>query len=579
MTRLTTRVWALVAVGLLVGCGDPAKRTGGNDTGVPSVDTAAPAPDGGGGSPDAPPADGPPVAVSLYQRLGAEKGIRTVMTDFVTRVLGDAKINGFFLNAGVDGGKLINCLVLQVGSLTGGPQTYPSMGCRDMKASHLGMKVSMQDFNDLAGHLVASLTAAGVAKSDVDAVAGAVTPMASDIVEDKMNNGTVYQRVGRKPAIATVIDASIARIVADTRINGFFSATDAKRLKTCLVRQVCGIDGPCVYGKEVTHPSEPGVATDNPCKDMKTVHTGLTSPPGMAGGKAITRADFDALVGDIAMELDKAGVGAPEKMAILAALAPTCGAIVQGGLGCPGNTITAITSANTLITFDTKAPAAATAPVILTGLAAGEKVVGLTIRPANGKLYGLGTSNRLYEIDRASGKATAVGMMPFTPSLDGNIYGFDFNPTVDRIRAVSDSQQNLRFHPDMGTVAGVDTNLTPPGAISAIAYTNSYLGATTTTLYGIDVTSNKLVRVGGVDGNPSPNTGALTDVGLLGVDAVGAGGFDILWADGKNVAYVAIQRAGTSNSELYTADLATGKLTIVGAIGGVLPVRAIAVSP
>ena len=70
-----------------------------------------------------------------------------------------------------------------------------------MKDSHAGMKVSMQDFNDLAGHLVAALSAAKVAQADIDAIVAAVSPMANDIVEDKTNNATVYQRVGRKPAI------------------------------------------------------------------------------------------------------------------------------------------------------------------------------------------------------------------------------------------------------------------------------------------------------------------------------------------------------------------------------------------
>ena len=69
--------------------------------------------------------------------------------------------------------------MLQVGTLAGGPTpqfTYPSTGCRNMKDSHAGMKVSMQDFNDLAGHLVAALAAAKVAQADIDAIVAAVVP-------------------------------------------------------------------------------------------------------------------------------------------------------------------------------------------------------------------------------------------------------------------------------------------------------------------------------------------------------------------------------------------------------------------
>ncbi len=304
-------VWAWVASAGFA-CGDDSAST--------------PRPDGGGGG------DGP-AAGALYTRLGAEAGIRTVMTDFVGRVVGDPKINGFFLNANVDGAKLTNCLVLQIGNATGGPQVYPSAGCRDMKSSHAGLKISMNDFNDLAGHLVAALKQAGVAQADVDTIVGVVSPMAADIVEDKTNNATVYQRVGRKPAIDAVVGKFITRVVGDARINGFFATTNAARLKTCLVRQVCSIDGPCKYGMEVD--GEPGVAKANPCKAMAPSHAGLTSPPGGAAGtKAITKADFDALVMDLVAELDAAGVSAADKMAILGALGPMCKDIVAGGAGC-----------------------------------------------------------------------------------------------------------------------------------------------------------------------------------------------------------------------------------------------------
>jgi truncated hemoglobin YjbI len=567
---------AILAAGLFAACGNAASPRRGNDGPVPQIDASSP-------PPDAPQPDSPgarETGGTLYQRLGGENGLKAVVTDFVTRVLSDPKINGYFLNASVDGNNVIRCLVLQIGSLTGGPQTYPSGGCRDMKAVHAGMKVSMQDFSDLAGHLVASLAAGAVAKADIDTVVGAITPMAGDIVEDKGNSGTVYQRVGRKPAIAKVVDAFVTRVVGDMRINGFFSKADAARLQTCLVRQVCGIDGPCKYGQEVLHPSEPGVSPDKPCLDMKTAHTGVTSPPGGgAAARKLGKADFDALVEDLVVELDKAGVAAADRMALVAALGPTCDDIVAGGVGCPGRTVVALTTANALVTFDSKQPAAVSTPVPVSGLAAGEKLVGLSLRPASGKLYALGNSSRVYEVNRTTGMATAAGMMPFSPSLDGTIFGFDFNPTVDRVRAVSDTQQNIRLHPDMGNVVGTDSTLNPPGAISAIAYTNSYAGAARTTLYGVDVTRNRLFRIGGPDGNPSPNTGTLTEVGPLGVDPTGAAGFDILWMNGKNLAYAVFQ-VGAFN-QFYTVDLDTGAATLVGAVGmgGVVAVRGIAVLP
>jgi len=551
-----------------------AKDSGAQD--APSPDSATPQ--------DSATRDTGVDASSLYQRLGGEAGITTVITDFVVnRVLKDAKINGYFLNASVNGGNVIKCLVLQVGSLTGGPQTYPSMGCRDMKSSHAGLKISMQDFNDLAGHLVDALKAAKVTEADINIIVSAVAPMASDIVEDTTNNKTVYQRIGRKPAIDIVVGKFITRVVGDARINGFFGATNAARLQTCLVRQVCSIDGPCQYGKEVD--GEPGISATQVCKDMKAVHTGLTSPPGGgAGAKTIDKADFDALVEDLVKELDAAGVTAADKMAILSALGPTCDSIVAGGVGCPGQTILALTSAGALVSFDSKTPATVSTPTPITGLATGESLLGITIRPANGKLYGLGSTSRLYEINRSTSAVTAVGTAPFTPALSGATFGFDFNPTVDRIRVVSDTEQNLRLHPDMGTVvdfdaamAGIqpDTNLNPPGSVGAVAYTNSVAGAATTTLFGIDFGSDSLVRQGGPNGTPSPNLGALTTIGTLGVDTADPVGFDISPQDGT--AFAVFQTGGSS--KLYTVNVATGAASLVGTVGGAGTVKAIAVAP
>lgn len=528
---------------------------------------------------DAPPSSDAPT-LSLYQRLGSESGITTVITDFVVnRVLKDPKINGYFLNSGVNGSKVVNCLVLQVGALTGGPQIYPSAGCRDMKSSHAGLGISMQDFNDLAGHLVAALQAVSVSQTDIDIIVSALVPMADDIVEDKTNNATVYHRVGRKPAIESVIDAFIAKVVADTRINGFFGTTNAARLKTCLVRQVCSIDGPCKYGQEVD--GEPGVAAANPCKDMKSSHAGLKNPAGGgAGARGIGKSDFDALVEDLVMVLDGAQVPAPDKMAILGALGPLCNDIVEGGLGCAMTSRLIVGLAGTvvapsLVTFDAAAPQTVSSPVAIAGLPTGESLRSLTLRPSNGKLYGLGSSNRIYEVNRITGVATAVGTEAFTPAVAGSQVGFDFNPTVDRIRLTTDEEQNLRLHPDTGVVVATDTNLSPAGSVSAVAYTNSVPMPTTTTLYGIDFASDSLVRIGGVDGMPSPNAGAVAVVGALGVDAVAPIGFDI--APGDNIAFAVFQVGAVS--KLYQVNLASGAAMEVGSIGSASAVRAIAVLP
>jgi subtilisin-like proprotein convertase family protein len=85
----------------------------------------------------------------------------------------------------------------------------------------------------------------------------------------------------------------------------------------------------------------------------------------------------------------------------------------------------------------------------------------------------------------------------------------------------------------------------------------------TTTLFGIDSNTDSLVRIGGLDGVPSPNTGQLTTIGPLGVNATSFGGFDIV--PGTNQGYAVLRVAGVS--VLHRIDLVTGAATAIGPIG------------
>lgn len=211
----------------------------------------------------------------------------------------------------------------------------------------------------------------------------------------------------------------------------------------------------------------------------------------------------------------------------------------------------AITSANELFRFN-PITGASTA-VAITGTATGETVVGLDFRPATGQLYGVTNQSRIVTFNTASGAVSVVGA-GFTPVLSGNTFGFDFNPTVDRIRLVSDAGQNLRLHPDLGTAVFTDTSLNPgTPTINGAAYTNSFIGATTTTLYVIDSTTNMLYTQ-----NP-PNAGTLVPVGALGIDVDADSGFDIGASSGT--AFSLLKVGGTTS--VYSINLTTGAATKV----------------
>jgi hypothetical protein len=209
--------------------------------------------------------------------------------------------------------------------------------------------------------------------------------------------------------------------------------------------------------------------------------------------------------------------------------------------------------------------------VAITGLQAGENVLAIDVRPLTGELYALGSTSRLYTLNPASGAATLVGTGTFSPTLSGTDFGMDFNPAVDRVRIVSDEEQNIRLHPTSGAVF-VDTPLSPPGNIVAAAYDRNAAGTTATTLFGIDAGTDELVRIGGVDGSPSPNGGAVTAIGALGVDTSALAGFDV----GRNGrAYALLTVSG--EPRLFEIILATGAARLLGTLGtGAVAIRDIA---
>lgn len=217
---------------------------------------------------------------------------------------------------------------------------------------------------------------------------------------------------------------------------------------------------------------------------------------------------------------------------------------------------TALSNDNKVFYFNARNLGSPIRSFSITGLQSGENIISIDYRPATGQLYGLGSSSRLYLINEISGLATPLGSTAFIPQLAGTSSSIDFNPTVDRIRLVSNNGQNLRLHPELGTVVATDGNINgvTNARIEAIAYTNSISGSTSTLLYDIDYASDKLFVQ-----NP-PNDGGLQEVGNLEVDFDGIGGFDIL----PDSNYAMAVNNKNDESRLYTISLMSGKATWIG---------------
>ena len=242
-----------------------------------------------------------------------------------------------------------------------------------------------------------------------------------------------------------------------------------------------------------------------------------------------------------------------------------------------------LTGARTLVRFDTASPGSATTKLI-SGLQdeANENLMGLDTRPATGELYlftgtGSGTNTvlRTYKVDPDSAAATFVGSSDNPQG--GNVTngtGFDINPVADRMR-VFQTVLNFRINPDTGALAGNDTPPSDDG-VTGVAYDRNVAPSPgATTLFGIDTfgtNNDQLVRIGGVDGVPSPNGGQVTAIGPLGVNLTAQdAGFDI---SPSGTAYASfLPSPGVAG--LYTVNLQTGQATLVESMGIVM--RSIAI--
>ena len=217
-----------------------------------------------------------------------------------------------------------------------------------------------------------------------------------------------------------------------------------------------------------------------------------------------------------------------------------------------------------LVRFDTANPSVVT---VVGATTRAETILALDFRPATGQLYGFNGSS-IFTFDLSTGAAVPVAATSSTTDLFN--VGFDFNPTVDRIRIVDSSNRNLRVNPTDGTAIVDGPYVYAPGdslagsapRLSAVAYTNNVAGATTTTLFGLDRTRGTLVRI------TSPNGGAVSTVGSLGLGFLpGELDFDIVTVGGTNVGFFTASILTGGPSALYRVNLDTGAATLVGNVG------------
>jgi Domain of unknown function (DUF4394) len=227
--------------------------------------------------------------------------------------------------------------------------------------------------------------------------------------------------------------------------------------------------------------------------------------------------------------------------------------------------VVAVTVDGRLIEFESDDPADADTIGRIKGLVGDTVILGIDYRPATGELIGLGNAGGVYAISDRN--ATATKKPQLSVALAGTSFGVDFNPTVDRLRIVSNTGQNLRANVDTGaTLVDGSLSYAPPAAATGItgaAYTNNDADpSTATTLFDLDSVMDQIAV-------QSPaNSGTLAPTGKLGVDTSPTVGFDI-FSDLRNGTTVGVRAFASlttadGRSRLFRINLLQGRTREVG---------------
>jgi len=127
-----------------------------------------------------------------------------------------------------------------------------------------------------------------------------------------------------------------------------------------------------------------------------------------------------------------------------------------------GEVLYTVDLGNTFYVFGSESVDVATAEMEITGLPILKRIIGITLRPSNGKLYGIGNDSRVYTIDPLTAVATPVGSEPFSPKI-ASMFDIHFamvlEPNGDRVRLISaESGGNWSISLDDGTATFGETS-------------------------------------------------------------------------------------------------------------------------
>ena len=253
--------------------------------------------------------------------------------------------------------------------------------------------------------------------------------------------------------------------------------------------------------------------------------------------------------------------------------AGVAGRVAPASAAAPPTPLVGLTGMGEIVRLDASTPGTVSAPVAITGLVAGERIVGFDVRPATGELIGIGIAGaegRVYVINpsrappRRSGRRrsrprcrrVARGRSTSTPASTGCASSTPVGSTCgqpDRRHACRDRHRRQRRHRERARVRPVSRRDHRHNAVRARW-------------------DGRPARVHGQHQQCTAvaELGVLNAIGGLGADAQADVAFDIAPASSAfaGTAIATLQVGGAPG--LYTVDLRTGAATLQGTVATVM---------
>jgi hypothetical protein len=385
------------------------------------------------------------------------------------------------------------------------------------------------------------------------------------------------------------INPDTSAVVTDSPINGIPGATVTGLAFT---NSFATPDRDTLYGIDSAHATLVQVGAANATDNGASQATGAISTIGSLGVTVDALDGFDITANDnqafAALAGSVPGQSTLFKVDLTSGAATSVGVIgvaarVRGlAIFTRAVTLYGLTSSNQIVTFLSAAPGTllpppSGAPIAITGLNTNETVLKIATRPATGEIYGVTNASRLITINPTSGAASVKATMSI--AITGVEVGMDFNATNDMLRIIGDNGQNLNVNPGTGAVSADGT--LGLSNVTAISYTNSVVGASSTTLYGVatqgGASTASLIRIDGPSGATTP-IGQLVGPGGP-VSTTEITGLDIAATD--NTAFLAVNPPGVPETLIYILNLTSGAVTLSGnggIVGGGAVLRGVAVA-